>query len=110
MQGENDLILKGFKDIVIYETNNDSQEIFGSVENPFRAKKLIVTSYLIFIFYVLIVSNCFYILLYIIPHCITVINMVKNTNEKKGYEFCFYWLSYSRFLSENIWQKCVKAT
>ena len=59
MQKENDLILKGFKDIVIYETNNDGQQIFGSGENPFRAKKLIVTSYLIFIFYVLIVSDCF---------------------------------------------------
>ena len=59
MQGENDLILKGFKDIVIYETNNDAQEIFESVENPFRTKNPIVTSYLIFIFYGLIVSNCF---------------------------------------------------
>ena len=39
MQGENDLILKGFKDSVICNTSNDAQEIFESVENPFRAKK-----------------------------------------------------------------------
>ena len=36
MQGEHELILKGFKEAVIYEAINDTQEIFERVENPFR--------------------------------------------------------------------------
>ena len=37
MQGEDELILKGFKEAVIYEAINDAQEVFERVENPFRA-------------------------------------------------------------------------
>ena len=37
MQGEDELILKGFKDAGIYEAINDTQESFERVENPFRA-------------------------------------------------------------------------
>ena len=54
MQEKNDLILKEFKDIVIYKTINDPQEIFESVVNPFRAKKLVHTLW----------SDCFKLFLY----------------------------------------------
>ena len=37
MQGEDELILKGFKEASIYEAINDAQEVFERVENPFRA-------------------------------------------------------------------------
>ena len=37
MQGEDELILKGFKEAGIYEAINDAQEGFERVENPFRA-------------------------------------------------------------------------
>ena len=37
MQGEDELILKGFKEAGIYEAINDAQEVFERVENPFRA-------------------------------------------------------------------------
>ena len=33
MQGEDKLILKGFKEAGIYGANNDAQEIFERVEN-----------------------------------------------------------------------------
>ena len=36
-QGEDKLILKGFKEVGIYEAINDAQEIFKREENPFRA-------------------------------------------------------------------------
>ena len=36
-QGEDKLILKGFKEVGIYEAINDAQEIFKSEENLFRA-------------------------------------------------------------------------
>ena len=37
MQGEDELILKGFKEAGIYEAINDAQEIFERKENLFRA-------------------------------------------------------------------------
>ena len=37
IQGEDELILKGFKEAGIYEAINDAQEIFERVGNPFRA-------------------------------------------------------------------------
>ena len=37
MQGDDELILKGFKEAGIYEAINDAQEVFERVENPFRA-------------------------------------------------------------------------
>ena len=37
MQGEDELILKGFKEAGIYEAINDAQEVFERVENLFRA-------------------------------------------------------------------------
>ena len=37
IQGEDDLILKGFKEAGIYKAINDAQEIFEIVEKPFRA-------------------------------------------------------------------------
>ena len=36
-QGEDELILKVFKEVGIYEAINDAQEIFKREENPFRA-------------------------------------------------------------------------
>ena len=36
IQGEDELILKGFKDAGIYKAINDAQEIFERVESPFR--------------------------------------------------------------------------
>ena len=36
-QGEDKLILKGFKEVGIYEAINDAQEIFKREENLFRA-------------------------------------------------------------------------
>ena len=75
MQGEDELILKGFKEAAIYEAINDAQEIFERVENLFRAEKLVVKSCLMFILYHFIVSKCLYIPLYIIPHCIPVLNI-----------------------------------
>ena len=81
MQGEDELILKGFKEAGVYEAINHAQQIFESVESPFRVYKLVVKSCSMFILYRFIVSKCFYIPLYIIPHCIPVINIVKkNTN------------------------------
>ena len=37
MQGEDELILKGFKEAGIYEAINDAQEILERKENLFRA-------------------------------------------------------------------------
>ena len=37
MQGEDELILKEFKEAGIYEAITDAQEIFERMENPFRA-------------------------------------------------------------------------
>ena len=37
MQGEDELILKEFKEAGIYVAITDAQEIFERVENPFRA-------------------------------------------------------------------------
>ena len=36
MQGENDIITKGFKEAGIYEAINDADKVFERVENPFR--------------------------------------------------------------------------
>ena len=36
MQGEDELIRKGFKEAGIYEATNDAQDILESVEYPFR--------------------------------------------------------------------------
>ena len=36
MQGEDELIRKGFKEAGIYEATNDAQDIFESMEYPFR--------------------------------------------------------------------------
>ena len=56
-----------------------------------------------FILYRFIVLKCFCIPLYIILHCITVINIVKKIPTKQyWYEFSFYWLSYNKILTENI--------
>ena len=91
MQVEDELILKGFKEAGICEAINDAQEIFKRVENPFRAKKLVVKSCLMFILYRFIVSKCFYLPLYIIPHCIPVIKIVKKIPTKQyRYEFSFH--------------------
>ena len=37
MQGEDELILIGYKQTGIYKAINNAQEIFERVENPFRA-------------------------------------------------------------------------
>ena len=64
-----------------------------------------------FVLYRFIVSECFYILLRIIPHCIPVINIVKKIPTKQyRYEFSFYCLSNSEILAENIWRIFEKAT
>ena len=71
MQGEDELILKGFKEAGIYEAINDAQEIFEwKIRSEHKSS--------LFILYRFIVSKCFYITLYIIPHCIPVINIVKK--------------------------------
>ena len=70
-------MVKRFKEAGIYEAINDAQKFFERVENPSRALKLVIKSCLIFIFHRFIVSKCFYIPLYIIPHCMHVIKIVK---------------------------------
>ena len=92
MQEQNDLMLKGFKILLSTRLSMMLKKFLKMWKIRSEQKLLVVTSclYPLFILYGLIVSNYFYIPLYIIPHSKTIINIVKNTNEEKECEFCFY--------------------